>query len=236
MVAMQFVAGRMKPEKQRPGPERNDLVLRQEDLPSEIHGWKQSSFEAATPVEQLTEGQFSWTHSWNYAKPPINAYVAVDQADWTSWHELTICYQAIGWTLADRKVVEVKDAGEIRWPAVVATLTKPSSEKATLVFSMFGDDGTPLESPFSGIPPREESATDRSVADNLANRLNYEPPSLNRPLAANTNFERVVQCQIFLQHTQDLPETVIQDLIKLHHQTRLSLRSAWLHHHSQLTQ
>jgi hypothetical protein len=236
MVVMQFVSGRMQPEKQRPGTERNDLVLRQENLPTEIHGWKQSSFEAAKPAEQLTEGQFWWTHSWNYVKPPVAAYVALDQADWKSWHELTVCYQAVGWTLVDRRVVDVSDSPENHWPAVVATLEKLPLEKATLIFSMFGQDGTPLVSPFSGIPPKRESTTDRTVTDNFANRINYEPPPVNSALTANTTFDRVIQCQVLIQHTQDLPEAAVQDLIDLHHQTRISLRSAWLNHHSQLAQ
>jgi hypothetical protein len=234
MISLQFVTGRMKPEPQRPGAERDDLVLNKAHLPEDIHGWTQSSFEAAKPAEQLAEGQFWWTHSWNYVKPPMAAYVAIDQANWTSWHELTMCYQAIGWTLTDRKVIELEEAGQIRWPVVVATFEKLPSDKATLIFSMFGQDGTPLVSPFSGLPPKAETPTENAVTDNLRNRLTYAPPPAAAALSTNATFDRVIQCQVLVQHTQELPEGALTDLIDLHHQTRLRFRSAWLNHYSQL--
>ena len=93
------------------------------------------------------------------------------QADWTSWHELTICYQAIGWTLVDRKVVGAGDAPENHWPVVLATLEKPTLEKATLVFSMFGQDGTPLVCPFSGIPQEKETATEKTITKKVMGNL-----------------------------------------------------------------
>lgn len=224
------------PEQRIPGPARGDLLLEKDALPDVIGPWRCTQFQPAKPPEQLMEGQFWWTHSWDYTKPPLAAYVAVDQADWTSWHELTVCYQAIGWTLVDRHVVDVRDSSENHWPVVVATLERPPFEKATLIFSMFGQDGTPLVSVFSGMPPKNESTIDKTVADNLANRVNYQTPPVDSAFTASTAFDRVIQCQVLIQHTQDLPEAAVQDLIDLHHQSRMRFRSAWLNHHFQPTQ
>ena len=237
MVLTQFLSSRMKPEKQRPGTERNDLVLNKDHLPQDMHGWKQSSFEAAKPAEQLTEGQFWWTHSWIYAKPPLTAYVALDQADWTSWHELTICYQAIGWTLVDRRLVDPGDPGEEpdnHWPTVVARLEKSTLEKATLIFSMFGQDGTPLVSPVFNIAPEKVTTTEKTIIENFADRLNYRPANQNLK-SGTTSYDRVIQCQVLIRHTQDLPEATLADLIDLHQQTRGLFRAAWHVHHSNLT-
>lgn len=234
LVVVQMLT-KPKPEQRIPGPARGDLVLEKDVLPDVIGQWRCTQFQPAKPPEQLLEGQFWWTHSWNYTKPPLAAYVALDQADWTSWHELTVCYQAIGWTLVDRQLVEGGDSSENHWPVVVATLEKPPLEKATLIFSMFGQDGTPLVSPFSGMPLKKESTIDRAVTDNFANRINYQPPPVNSIFAANTTFDRVIQCQVLIQHTQDLPEAAVQDLIDLHLQTRISFRTAWLAHQSLLT-
>ena len=127
MVAVQYISTRQNSARQLPGTARGDMVLQQDDLPAEIHGWHQTAFEPAKTPEQLPEGQFWWTHVWHYTNGPQYSIVAFDQADWPSWHELTICYQAIGWTLVDRRVVEVRDSPENHWPAVVATLEKPGA-------------------------------------------------------------------------------------------------------------
>ena len=74
-----------------PGPERGDMTLAKESLPAELEGWKQVAFAPAEAPEKLPDGQFWWVHSWAYSDGRHACTVSLDQADWTVWHDLTIC-------------------------------------------------------------------------------------------------------------------------------------------------
>lgn len=207
-----------------PGASRGDLTLEKDALPDEIGEWRCTGFHAALPPEQLPDGQFWWTHSWLYQRPGMSAYVAFDQADWDGWHELTICYQASGWTLAERAVVNVNT---LEWPVVVAKLTKITGEKATLVFSLFDQNGQPLPSPFTGIPPRKIDPADRTFLKGLTGRLADQPQvNPDQPQRRDAG-AKVMQCQCLLHHRDDLSDESLQQLISLHHESCARFRSAW---------
>jgi hypothetical protein len=219
-----------KPEKEPPGPERGDLVLQRQDLPDDIMGWHCQGFKPALPAEELLDGQFWWTHSWNYRKPQLDAIVAFDQADWKSWHELTVCYQSIEWKLVDREVITISDTVSV----VLASLEKPTREKATLVFSLFSHDGSLIPSPLMGMPMVKEKKIAEPFTKKLNNRLDFELPEGAEQSLSSRTFERILQCQVFVPHAKPLSDDEIHDVIELHVETLGYFRKAWLNSQSSL--
>jgi hypothetical protein len=230
MVAIQYVSTRQESPQKLPGTARGDLVLQQDVLPKEIHGWRQTAFEPAKPPELLPEGQFWWTHIWHYTNGTQRCIVTFDQADWTVWHELTMCYEAIGWTLVDRQVLEVVDLNYGHWPLVLASLEKSKSEKATLIFSQFDQGGAPLTIPFRGMPQKRKTAADPNLIRDFANRLNYKPGPKSSMIPGKVTLDRVLQCQVLIQHQGDLPAATLEEIVELHQQTLVHFRSAWIAH------
>jgi hypothetical protein len=213
-----------RPEPEAPGPQRGDIVLQRNALPVEICGWHFRGFQPALPSEQLPDGQFWWTHSWNYRRNQLDALVAFDQANWRSWHELTMCYQAIGWTLVNRQVVSISDAVSV----VQATFEKPSHERATLVFSLFAHDGSLIQPPEIGMPTAQEEESDQSFTSLLNGRLTYKLPEDAQQSSNTETFERILQCQVFAQHDEPLSDEDVHSLIELHLETLGCFRNAWL--------
>ena len=227
---MQFVAGRMKPEKLRPGTERNDLVLNKHHLPQEINGWKQTSFEPAQPAEQLTEGQFWWTHSWRYTNSQRHPIVAFDQLGLHEWHELTVCYQANGWKIESR-AIEADSRGGTPWEYVVARMSNPAGEYALLGFSVFRGDGQPMKAPHDAsvinFTGRELTRGPGGIWGRLTNRITDQPVSSIVQVGLEN---RALQCQVFLVSDEPCDQELLSDAIQLHLATRQKLRDAWLLH------
>ena len=213
-----------RPEPIGPGPQRGDLVLQQNALPEEILGWRFQRFQPALPSEQLPDGQFWWTHSWTYRRNQLDSLVAFDQANWRSWHELTMCYQAIGWTLVNRQFVSISDAASV----VQATFEKPTHEKATLVFSLFAQDGSLIQPPEIGMPAAQENETDQSFTSLLNSRLTWKMPQGAQQSSNTETFERILQCQVFAQHDEPLSDEDVHSLMELHLETLGCFRNAWL--------
>ncbi len=128
MGLMQWIT-RSREVRLPPGPGRGDIVVRQDALPAAIDGWKQIQFTPAKEPEQLPDGQFWWSFTWQYQKGDLVALVALDQADWDGWHELTICYRAIGWELTGR-TVHSNDTSNATPVIAMANLRKETCEGA----------------------------------------------------------------------------------------------------------
>lgn len=219
MVATQYFSTRVNSTRQRPGIERGDVVLQQNDLPIEIHGWRQTAFEPAKPAEDLPKGQFWWTHVWNYTNGTQNCVVTFDQADFTTWHELTICYRATGWELTKREVVSRESTAIGRWDIVIAHFKRGSLEKAVLMFSLFNADGRPVQSPdFGDISTMTD---DVNLWERFQHRIAADPES----------YERVLQCQVFVPLQQNLSGESIENLLLMHNDTRERFRDVWTKHH-----
>ncbi len=221
-VAIQIL--NRQPERLKPGPERGDLVLQKHDLPDEILGWNCLRFQPALPSDELPDGQFWWTHSWSYRKQQLEALVAFDQADWKSWHELTMCYQAIGWKLADRKVIRISDTVAV----VLASLEKPTQEKATLLFALFDQDGSLIPPPRMELQTAPEEEKDQSFSSMLNGRLTYELPEGAEQSSTAETFGRVLQVQVFVPHGEPLSDDEVNHLVELHLETLGHFRNAWL--------
>jgi hypothetical protein len=212
-----------------PGPERGDMTLAKESLPAELEGWKQVAFAPAEAPEKLPDGQFWWVHSWEYSDGRHACTVSLDQADWTVWHDLTICYRAVGWTLNETHVLELPFPEGGTWHVAVAEFSELSGRKALLVFSLFGSDGTPLESPSKSV---FTSPSEKSFMKNLAERLK-QPDSKVQLAPRKVNHDRVLQSQVFMTYTGTLSEEVRESVIKLHLAARPHFLAAWNQHWKQ---
>lgn len=209
-----------------PGPERGDMVLTADSLPAELAGWKQTQFQPAEVPSDLPEGQFWWVHAWGYSDGASACTLSLDQADWTAWHDLTVCYQAVGWTLDDRKVLEIPYPQGGTWHAVTADFSEPSGRRAFLVFSLFGDDGTPLDSPWQGL---SSEPVDDSFASRLGKRFKQQKPDA-QPVRKKINHTRVLQSQVFLSYSGVLSTERREKLIQLHLEARPYFQTIWNQH------
>lgn len=217
MSVMHFAAGRMNAAKQAAGIERNDLILKEDDLPGRIENWHRESFKPAKDSEQLTENALVWTHSWIFQNDALSAYVSFDQAGFMHWHDLTVCYQGHDWTLASKSVQSDTDALE-SWPVVVAHLKKPDGASAMLVFSLFFDNGDPVD-------PRGyevASSAEQGLKQMLGARFNR-----NR---RTSKVSSIRQCQVFVPYSGRLTPEIEASIVSLHVQSRNAFRNKWLEH------
>ena len=217
----------VSPKKEAPGLTRGDLVLNDETLPTELAGWTKTQFLPALEPEKLPEGQWWWTHAWHYQQNPLAALVAFDQADWTGWHELTVCYRATGWELTKRAVYDVSDINSRNWRYVVAEFEKNGLERGLLVFSEFHEDASPtLPFEIDLLAPRPNPGLEERFLNRFTNTelIDAETPNSE----SGTHHERAVQCQVFGPHRQDLTTEMIESIISLHLESRTRFRNAWI--------
>lgn len=219
MVVLQTAQKRfhLTEKSQLPGPERGDLRLEDNCLSAEYGNWKKHDFTPASPPESLGEGEVAWIHSWTFQNGNLPAQVSFDQAGFMHWHDLTVCYEGLGWTVT-HKAVAAKSVGTDKWPCVVARLQKPDATAALLVFSLFFDDGDPID------PLRYESAT--SPDDQLRQLLGER---LNRDRRTST-VGSIRQCQVFVPFNGPLDSEIEASIIELHLHTREAFREKWLAH------
>lgn len=106
------------------------------------------------------------SHTWHYVKGPRELIISLDYP-FRGWHELTICYDADGWQVESRNVIDVKRAaagGEQREKCVESVLHRPElSNYAYLLFTNFNDRQQPL--------PAERMNVFQKFKDRLASFL-----------------------------------------------------------------
>ncbi|MCR9200694.1 MAG: exosortase U [Planctomycetaceae bacterium] len=213
MIGIQFAQKhfQLTVKAQPPGVSRGDMPLTESSLSASIGDWNRVSFR---PPEEVTAGQFWWSHSWQYENAQLQAIVSYDQADWNGWHELSECYSASGWTLVSRKIVTDPDG----WDFVVSRFEKDNLH-AVLAFSLFFDDGDYL-APWE-LSLREAVKQNMTTLDAMRDRQRHSSDRANA---------RAFQCQIFVPAIQKLPEGAVADILELHKATRVQFRSLWLSH------
>lgn len=214
---MQFVASRMDAAKQPAGIDRNDLVLEEDDLPGRIGNWNRVSFKPAETEEQLTENALVWTHSWNFQKDALSAYVAFDQAGFMHWHDLTVCYQGLDWTLTSERLVSNTETMN-QWPVNVAQLKKPDGSAAMLVFSLFFDNGEPVDARGYEVANTAEEGWKRLLG------ARFEGNKRTSKVAT------IRQCQVFVPYSGTLTPEIEDSIVKLHLDSREAFRKKWLAH------
>ena len=204
-------------ENKPPGPERGDLSLSRDSLPQEIGEWSNTGFDVQSP-EQLPQGQFWWTHRWNYANGAMNSTVTLDQANFKHWHDLTVCYQALGWTVTNRRVAVGHSQTE-DWPCIVAHMKKNETESAMLVFSLFFDDGDPV----NARDYETTVTTGRDLGQLVESRFGDKS-------RRTSSVASVRQCQVLVPYNGSLDSEAESRIIALHLQTREIFRDKWVKH------
>lgn len=225
MGLMQWIT-RSRDVRLPPGPGRGDIVVQQDVLDTEIGGWTQVRYTPAKEAEELPDGQFWWSFTWQYQRGDLVALVSLDQADWDGWHELTVCYRAIGWELTERDVLALQDSGDTPVIAKAALSKELTREQATLVFSEFDQDAEVLAAPILSMQ-LEDNDRPVTLMENLNNRVGYnEPPQQNQPPSVAPT--KVLQAQVFLPHQRTLTDEEQSSLLTLHTNCLRSFQGEWI--------
>lgn len=185
-----------------------------EDLPPEIGGWKLSD---TTPYqsENREAGNDLGLHSdtWVYVAPrQFPVIVSLDQT-FPGWHELTICYQNQGWKLETRhkRTVPLASNPDENWAYIEAEFSKPTGEKAFLVFSLFDAFGQPYD------PPKEWATIDFYMS-RIRNRLSQR---VRAQLFRGETFQTQAFVSTFRELSDTQKEQVAERYLLLREQMRL---------------
>ena len=219
MIMLQFVQTRFPSQqsRQQPGPGRGDVVLNGTCLPDKLGDWSKQKFVPPPPPDELPDGQSFWTHSWVFQTTSATALVALDQAGFLGWHELTQCYKGNGWTVSGRRIISPTD--DQSWPYVIAELTNETNERALLVFSLFYHNGAP-------VVPFDIGNELTSFGDDWASRWEFRTRNFGRTTPSEG--EEAVQCQVFMPYTGELPKSLTDQTIELHLFSRKQFVAEWL--------
>jgi exosortase len=140
--------------------------LGENDLPARLGSFQRQESHTTTRDSGDPLGEFS--RNWTYKSGRGTVSVSVDYP-FRGWHELTNCYQNVGWGLKSR-VERPGDGPGGTGVFVEATFDKPSGRHALLCFGLDESDGQELE-------PRPS----RSLLSYLGNRLNLAPRGEGKP-------------------------------------------------------
>lgn len=184
-----------------PGPERGDIRLASDVLPKTLNDWKIDNFKSPS-VEAGVAGIIGWTHSWTVRNNNLTGLVCFDQIGFMGWHELALCYEAIGWTVTNRTVLLATSPQVGDWHSVSLQLTNSQNEHALLLYSIFDGTGTPKSPPeISGYIPGQSLSAEQ---------------------------KRCLQCQIMIP-CQSRPTLEQQaSAFQLHKETCELFRQEWL--------
>lgn len=207
----------------KPGDEKEDWDPPGDALPEQMKDWTFSGFTPGASPAELPENQNWWTHEWRYRneEQQLSARVSLDQSTFHGWHELTQCYEGIGWTLEDRQVIQRK--GPDSWPLVVAKIRNQQGDFGLLIFSLFFEDGTfvfPIDYDLIDKP-------DSTLAGRFMNR------DRNSRRKTNSSSLEALQCQTLAVASRAFSNEDIDSVIDLHTLSRKSLLAGWLDSRSQ---
>lgn len=189
--------------------------LKREALPESLENWTLAKFDSQDRGPGSDLGQQS--DVWYYAAPSCNPVVSFDQA-FPGWHELTRCYQNMGWELVPaRTVVEPSEvefqANGRPWPFVRAEFQKPTGERGFLVFSLFDAFGEPL------VPP--DNSFFGSLMVRIANRLSHR-------IRANLFQSEAYQTQVFVTSYGKIDDPIKDEAVSRYLVLREKMRSAFV--------
>ncbi len=121
------------------------LQLAEQSMPEQLHTLSRMRFEAIERNVNDINGQH--TRQWAYSNSQFAGLFSVDFV-FRDFHELTACYEGLGWTLATRRVVTRPDTDQV---FVEATFTKETGERSFLVFGSFDQQGNNIPPPDAGL-------------------------------------------------------------------------------------
>lgn len=166
------------------------------ELPRKLGAFSVTDRETFERSKANSQGQFSET--WQLNNGDLGVTLSCD-FPFTGWHDLQACYRGLGWKPQQSRIIDDE------WPAIETTFSKPTGERAYLVYSFFDS---------SGVPVRPRAAND--PVGTLAERF-------KRLRLAGTAWQ-TYQCQVFLQGVLVGDEEVRRAIRELHNDTRERLR------------
>ncbi len=119
--------------------------LSEGDLPDTLGPYRRRRFETKVRGAVSSFGEFS--REWHYRSDIMPVTAAVD-FPFRGWHELTQCYQGLGWTLKDRMIRPDNEPGSVgTGPCVEAVFERQPGRHAALIFGFDGQYGDEFEPP-----------------------------------------------------------------------------------------
>jgi exosortase len=112
------------------------------NLPANWQEFQRMGFDV---VERETDSDLgASSRRWEYRGASRDVAVSVD-FPFRGWHELTLCYQGLGWDVSGRRVIPPKtgESGVI----VEANLKHPDGRDGWLIFTVVGDSGKTIRPP-----------------------------------------------------------------------------------------
>lgn len=108
-------------------------------FPPKIGNWEQDKFEEEQRSAGDIKGDYSRT--WHFRNKDLPAIFSLDYA-WTDYHELQVCYNSSGWTVAKRQEHLNPIPGTDRTDHIMELdMTKPLGQTSYLLFTQFESDG-----------------------------------------------------------------------------------------------
>jgi exosortase len=112
----------------------------EDTLPARLGTWERVGFETEERDWRDWWGRYS--HRWSYRHAGIGAVVSIDYP-FAGWHELTECYQGVGWHLTEREAVG-GDEGNGPPAFARARFDKPRGRQAYLWYGLSDGRGQTL--------------------------------------------------------------------------------------------
>ncbi len=121
------------------------LALTEQDMPQELSvgGTKLTRGEFNSPKRNSNDIMGEHSRQWKYDGREFAMLVSVDFV-FRDFHELTVCYEGLGWNLVSRRVF-TRPGTEQR--LVEASFTKETGDRAYLLFGSFNNAGDNVEPP-----------------------------------------------------------------------------------------
>ena len=166
--------------------------LQRDALPEEWIFGSLQSFRQESRSKLMLLGTRS--NVWTYANDSGASILAVDFS-FEAWHELTICYRRIGWSMVSRRVVRIL---ENELPVVEAEFVRDDGARGLLIFGLIDADGV-------GVEPFEAS-----IFKMWRHRLSQDWRKQRRGL---------YQVQLWIPERMDVLEAIVRPLLKV---TRVS--------------
>jgi exosortase len=124
------------------------LAIQKAFLPEKVGALRQVQFDIQERSREDALGNHSRSHTFVDSRG--NTYlVSCDFAYEGGWHELTLCYQGVGWTLEERTArTDDPTGGDSEWPRMEADFSKDvDGGKAFVTACAFNEVGSRLEIP-----------------------------------------------------------------------------------------
>ena len=126
---------------------KHGLTLDGKDLAVAVEGVRYVGFSTQERDPSSTFGNYS--RIYEYKDSADNVYlVSCDFPFGPAWHDLTICYVGVGWTLTDiSNLAPSQESSEPAWDYVEANFVKLDGNAALVDYSVFDETGRVLHPP-----------------------------------------------------------------------------------------